>query len=144
MIFYADTSFLTSLYLLDANNVAAEQLMQRLDPQLPLTGFGTFELRNALRCAVFRKMITANDAEVALRRVKSASTSGSLTLTSCAWEDVLRSAESLSDLHTHLIGCRALDILHVAIAVVLGCTGFLTFDQRQARLAQQAALTTHS
>ncbi len=58
-------------------------------------------------------------------------------------DKVLRAASSLSHQYTYLGGHRALDTLHVAIAVILGCADFLTFDQRQARLAQQAGLTTH-
>ena len=38
---------------------------------------------------------------------------------------------------------RALNVLHVAAALVLRCSGFLTFDLRQAEFVRQAGLTTH-
>jgi predicted nucleic acid-binding protein len=49
-------------------------------------------------------------------------------------------AERLSAGFTARIGTRSLDILHVANALVLGATSFLTFDKRQAELAKSAGL----
>ena len=40
---------------------------------------------------------------------------------------------------THL-GCRTLDILHVACAIEIAATRFMTFDQRQQKLATLAGL----
>ncbi len=142
MIFYADTSFLVSIYLADTNTAAAERLMLRLTPEIPLTDFGAFELRNAIWSAVFRKTITISAAEAALRQIERDSADDFLEPTPCGWKDILRTAESLSRRHTYLIGCRALDTLHIASAVVLGCREFLTFDQRQLQLARQVGLET--
>jgi hypothetical protein len=49
-------------------------------------------------------------------------------------------AERLSALHSETLGTRSLDILHVAAALVLGSSEFLTFDARQAALAKAAGL----
>ena len=57
-----------------------------------------------------------------------------------AWSEVLTEAERLSAGHTERVGTRSLDILHVASAVVLGMSQFLTFDTRQADLASSAGL----
>jgi predicted nucleic acid-binding protein len=38
---------------------------------------------------------------------------------------------------TRLFGIRAADLLHLAIATVLGASRFRTFDQHQARLAKR-------
>lgn len=40
-----------------------------------------------------------------------------------------------------ILGCRTLDIIHVAAALVLGTKEFVTFDGRQGALAKQAGLT---
>lgn len=45
--------------------------------------------------------------------------------------------------HTPALGCRTLDILHVAAAVLLKVGLFMTFDQPQAQLATLAGLTVH-
>jgi predicted nucleic acid-binding protein len=41
---------------------------------------------------------------------------------------------------TPRLGCRTMDILHVACAVEIGASAFLTFDKRQAELARFAGL----
>jgi len=38
------------------------------------------------------------------------------------------------------LGCRTMDIFHVACAVEIGATEFLTFDRRQGSLAAHAGL----
>ena len=45
--------------------------------------------------------------------------------------------------HTSTLGCRTLDILHVAAATLLGASLFVTYDQRQAQLADLAGLKVH-
>jgi predicted nucleic acid-binding protein len=42
--------------------------------------------------------------------------------------------------HTRSIGCRSLDILHVASALELEIRHFATFDTRQQQLARAAGL----
>jgi predicted nucleic acid-binding protein len=39
------------------------------------------------------------------------------------------------------LGCRTLDIIYVAAALVIGGKEFVTFDGRQGALARQAGLT---
>jgi len=40
------------------------------------------------------------------------------------------------------LGRRTLDLLHVACALEIGASAFLTFDKRQASLAKRAGLAT--
>jgi hypothetical protein len=56
------------------------------------------------------------------------------------WTEVHRIAERLSAARTKTEGHRALDILHVATARVLQAQEFLTFDERQSKLAQAEGL----
>jgi len=49
-------------------------------------------------------------------------------------------AVELSQKYTVLFGTRALDVLHIAIALELQATQFWTFDDRQAKLAQAVGL----
>jgi predicted nucleic acid-binding protein len=58
------------------------------------------------------------------------------------WAAVYATAEKLTDAHSARLGCRSLDILHVAMAMELGVSEILTFDVRQQRLAKAAGLTT--
>ena len=56
------------------------------------------------------------------------------------WNDALREAERLGAAHLTETGARSGDLLHVASAVILGAREFLTFDERQAKLARRAGL----
>jgi uncharacterized protein len=57
---------------------------------------------------------------------------------------VKQKAEELSAGHAATLGCRTLDIIHVAAAVVIGVSDFVTFDNRQAALAKLCGLTVKS
>ena len=57
------------------------------------------------------------------------------------WAVVHQLAEDLSARHTDSGGHRLADILHVATALHLGKTEFLTFDANQRQLAKAAGLT---
>ncbi len=52
---------------------------------------------------------------------------------------MLKSFHKLST-QTSTIGCRTLDILHVVFALEIGAGSFVTFDERQKRLAGYAGL----
>jgi hypothetical protein len=54
---------------------------------------------------------------------------------------IFQSALQLSMAHTPSIGCRSLDILHIAIAADIQAAEFITTDGRQSRLAQAMGLT---
>jgi predicted nucleic acid-binding protein len=49
-------------------------------------------------------------------------------------------ARELSRRHAPALGCRALDALHVASALILAADDFYTFDRDQAKLARAAGL----
>lgn len=58
------------------------------------------------------------------------------------WRRTLRRASELSRIYTPVLGCRSLDLLHVATALELGLRSFVTFDDREQRLARAAGLKT--
>ena len=138
---YADTSFLVSLYLCDANTERAVKLAESMDASYPMTPFLRLELRNAVRLAAFRKMIAPRQAAAILGDIDDDRRGGFLADTAVAWTELLDQAEALSSRHTVKTGVRALDIVHVATAVTLRADRFLTFDTRQGKLAGQAGLT---
>jgi hypothetical protein len=49
-------------------------------------------------------------------------------------------ARELSTAHTDRLGARAIDVLHVACALMLESEVFLTFDDRQLELAKAGGL----
>lgn len=56
------------------------------------------------------------------------------------WRKTLHRATELSWEHTPKLGTRMLDVLHVASALVLRCRSFVTYDDRQAALAETVGL----
>jgi hypothetical protein len=67
--------------------------------------------------------------------------SGVLEVTACDWAAIHAEAERLSAKHTAQGGHRGMDIMHVATALMMDATDFLTFDRNQARLANAEGLT---
>jgi hypothetical protein len=57
------------------------------------------------------------------------------------WHRVFGEAESIAANHTSAIGCRTLDVLHVAAAKLVGVTEFCTFDMRQTDLVKKIGMT---
>jgi hypothetical protein len=56
------------------------------------------------------------------------------------WRATLKRAADLSREHTAALGCRSLDVLHVASAIELEFKRFTTFDSRQQQLARAVGL----
>mgnify|MGYP006286233727 FL=1 len=141
---YADTSFLCSLYLRDANTAAATRHVIRHKPALALTLWQRCELRNAVRLSVARGNVTAVAAEQALADIEGDAAAGDLVAVDLVWPDVFAKAEALSAAHTTRLAIRTLDLVHVAAALTLGTRTFLTCDVRQLALADAAGLQTVS
>ena len=137
---YADTSFLARIYTPHTDSTRALTWMQRAREALPFTPLHRHELRNAVRLCVFRGEITAEQRKEAFREVDADLADAILAHTTIPWTDTFREAENLAAAHTETLGVRSFDLLHVALAITLGATEFLTFDARQATLAKAAGL----
>jgi predicted nucleic acid-binding protein len=137
---YADTGFICSLMAPDANSDAALKCMVKHALPLSWTWLHDLEFRNAMRLRVFRKELTIAEADFTIGLLLSDLASGVYRREEPLMHLISTEAERLSVGFTTKIGTRSLDILHVATALVLGATGFLTFDKRQAELAKSAGL----
>lgn len=136
---YADTSFLVSLYVQDANSARATTEVKKLLPLL-LTPVAEHELRNAIRLCVFRRQITAGQRDSALQELAQDVSAGVLHPAPLDWPKAFQHAETLGRHHTETIGARGMDVLHVAAALALRARKFVTFDERQRQLARLAGL----
>jgi len=141
---YADTSFILSLHLaVDANHARAARFARTwtTPPYLPLTDFGTYEATNALMQLVARRLLTLTEATALVREVAGGRATGVFrddALDHPAW---LHRAHELAVAITPRTNVRALDLLHVAAAQMLGVRRFLTLDANQLRAARAAGLT---
>jgi predicted nucleic acid-binding protein len=58
----------------------------------------------------------------------------------CAWRNRHDRPLPITLFGRAALGTRALDVLHVASALTLGCKRFVTYDARQARLGRAVGL----
>ena len=115
--------------------------MQRRGEPLPFTPWHRLEVRNAIRLAVFHKLIDPVQSKTQLKQMDLDLRDESLLVhMPVDWVAVMREAEKLGGANTENNGCRSGDLLHVAVAVELGVDLFLTFDERQKKMAKAAGL----
>ncbi len=136
---YLDTSALLKLYILERGSEAVQARLASQDQPLPVWEIQEFELVNALRLKAFWKEITPAQAEVQIGRFDDRKRRGLYYFPEVARGDLTQTFRTLSA-ETVRLGCRTMDILHVACAVQIGATEFLTFDERQRALAGHAGL----
>jgi len=130
---------LIKLYVSESNSAEAAELASAV-PQIPLLSLHELEIRNAIRALLGRDIITAVQADLAVSAFQADIASRRLIQTRSSWPDIHTRAEALSVEHTREVLCRALDILHVAAASILGCRRFVTGDRRQQQLAVRSGL----
>ena len=107
---------------------------------LALTQHGSLEIVNGICLAAFRRAISTDALIDALASFDEDMAEGRYLQTDVLWRAALRRAGEISRKYTPAIGCRALDLVHVASALELGLRYFVTFDRRQQDLAQATGL----
>lgn len=137
---YVDPSALRRLYVHDARSRAFSTWRGRVKGPLPTTLHGRTELTNSILLAVFRGDLKASEADAALADLDDDYAHGRLVLADLLWRRTLEQSIRLSLEHTATLGTRTLDVLHVSSAITLGCHRFVTYDERQARLARAVGL----
>ena len=137
---YADTGLICSLYAPDAHTALAAARMQQQELPISFIWLHQLEFRNAMRLRVFRKEITPAQRDASINAWLADIMNGVFRHRDVPQPDLLIEAERLSAGHTDVLGARSLDILHVAAALVLGTSEFLSFDRRQSDLARAVGL----
>jgi predicted nucleic acid-binding protein len=140
MDYYADSSFLVSCYVVDANTPRARDWLSRAGVPLAFTALHALEVRNSFKLGVFRGLFPAADAAAAWRNVESDLHSGRLAKITVKWPVVFRVATRLVEGHSVTTGTRSLDVLHIAAAKAARAVEFLSFDTRQRALAALVGL----
>ena len=131
-----------ALYLQQQSSAQAIAFMEGYGQPLPFTPWHRLEVRNALRLAVFHKVINRAQAKTQLKQLDTDLKEETLVAhTAVDWTDVLRTAEKLGAVHNESIGCRSADLFHVAAATESGCDTFLTLDERQTAMAKATGLS---
>lgn len=137
---YADPGALLKLYVHERESAAMSAWRARTKGALPITLHGRLEITNGIGLAAFRKAISAEASSDAMASFEEDVEEGRYVEAVVLWRATLRRASELSRTHTPALGCRSLDVLHVATALELGLRCFVTFDGRQRQLARAAGL----
>jgi predicted nucleic acid-binding protein len=147
---YADTSFLVKLLSEEAGATEAVAEYRRLNrPRLFYLPLHALEVENAIRQRAFHARRVQPPGErpqikrqrdAALARMAQYLKQGAFNEVGLDMDSALDRARRLSAAHTERLGARAIDLLHVACALLLESELFLTFDQRQSELARAEGL----
>jgi predicted nucleic acid-binding protein len=112
----------------------------RVDGPLIVTRHGTTEIVNAICRMTFIGALKPAGMHEALAELKEDLAQGRLRHADILWRAALNRASELSETYTPRLGTRSLDVLHVACALELKSSHFLTFDERQRKLASATGL----
>jgi len=130
-----DTSAFIKLYLLEDGSAEVHDLVVGQPEPLPVWHFLELEFLNALRFKVFLAEMEPGEVERVVSLYLERKRSGqyfSPRLDPVA----LHELSVQMTMRTASVGCRALDILHVAAARLCDAAVFVTADRRQAALAE--------
>jgi len=147
---YADSSFLLRLVTGETGTEQAVAEYRRLDrPRLFYLPLHALEVENAVRQRAFHERRTRPSGEraqirrardVALARLNQYQQRDAFLDVAMDMDAAMDRARELSTAHTDRLGARAIDVLHVACALMLETEVFLTFDERQLELARAEGL----
>ena len=141
---YLDTSVIVKLYFREDRSREVAAWVEANNEAIPLTRFHELEMVNAVQLKFFRGEIDTGEIELVLGRLGDHETRGVYYRPQIEWTEVLENALDLTSKFTGSTGARSLDIIHVAAALCMGAKRFLSMDQRQKQLAENAGLTIES
>jgi hypothetical protein len=109
--------------------------MQATTGECFVTTLGELEVVNAFGLRVFRKEVSAEEAQESMADFEKDLRDGVLQLRRLE-ESFFERARKLSRQTTPKLGIRTADLLHVAAALELGADFLYSFDQQQRKLAR--------
>jgi predicted nucleic acid-binding protein len=136
---YLDTSALLKLYIREDGSDLVQTRISSQSHPLPIWEIQEAEFVNAMRLKVFWKDITLDQADTQIALFQNRRKRGLYFFPDIDRISLMQRFHLLST-QTPNLGCRTMDILHVACALEIGATQFLTFDQHQSALARHAGL----
>ena len=137
---YLDTSSLLALYYPEEKTEPLIAHLRRFPLPLAFIWLHEVEFTNGLQLKLFRKEAPAAAVASTLDALRADGENGVLHRAQPSWPAVFAAALRLSATHSRALGTRTLDLLHVAAAITLQATEFVTGDDRQARAASKEDL----
>jgi predicted nucleic acid-binding protein len=137
---WLDTSVLVSLYVPEPRSERVAHLVRRSGEPILFSQLHELEVVNALRLRIFRRDGMQKLVDATVARLQEDLHEGTLQRAAIDWPLTMAKAIELANQHTARLGCRSLDLLHVAAAVLSGSRRFVTADRRQSQVARRAGL----
>ena len=137
---YADPSALCRLFLNQDGGREMSAWRRRGGGSLPVTHHGRREIVNTICRAGFAAQLYHLGRVAALSELDEDFATGRFHQADLLGRAALNRTAELSRSHIPALGTRADDVLHVACALELKLRHFLTFDDRQRRLAAAVGL----
>ncbi len=134
-----DTSAFIKLYILEAESESLQSLIATQDHPLPVWDILEAEFCNAMRLKVFWGELKEAQAAEQIEHYERRKSAGQYFTPDVSRPAVMTSFHALSR-ETSRLGCRTMDILHVAFALQITPQTFVTYDERQRGLAEHAGL----
>ena len=141
MTAYIDTGVLLKAYVLEPDSAYATALIESAGAAIVYSHLHELEMINALQLKRYREEITSRQLAGSLRLIESDRAAGRLFRPDYELAKVFSRATDLAVRYSKKYATRSLDLLHVALAVEIGCIRFISFDRRQRRAAQAEKLT---
>ncbi len=136
---YLDTSAFLKLYVRESGSELVQQTVANQSEPIPVWDILEAELHNALQLKVFWKELSKAEAAKQHALFQQRKAKGLYYVPEIRRAALMDEFRQLSA-HTSKLGCRTMDVLHVACACHLGADHFLGFDARQNKLAKTAGL----
>jgi predicted nucleic acid-binding protein len=135
-----DSAIIVKLYVREATSPDAIRLVGACAAPYVLTQWQELEVKNAIRLKAFRAEVTAAEMNQSIAAFEQDIATGRWQRPAYTAATIEQKANELSAGYSATLGCRTLDIIHVAAAIVLGANEFITFDGRQGALAKKVGL----
>lgn len=140
MRIYYDTSVLVKLFIPEIGSRKYAEFVRKNKKPLLINIFQETELKNAFALKAFRKEIVKKELNGIMKQIENDFNTQTLIRQPLEFGQLFALINELSGKHTISIGCRTLDIIHVAAASLLGFDKILTNDSRQKELAKKIGI----
>jgi len=140
MSFYFDTGLLLKLYTLEPDSDAVRKFCIESAQPIPFLALHHSECTSALHLKAFRGECSVAQANRALADMAEDRRAGVLHSIHPDWQAIWEKSAHLAQSYAATTGCRTLDSLHVACAIELGYSRFVSSDIRQSKLAENLGL----
>lgn len=137
---YVDTALFVKSFVLEIDSLETVRLLEEIGEPLAYSHLHELEIPNAIRLKRFRGEITAAQETAAIRAFFADVDAGRFERMDYDLGTVFIRAEQLSAKYSVEIGCRSLDLWHVAAALEAGFTTFVSYDARQRKAAELSGM----